>query len=705
MSTDDEGTGPRTLVAQPRLRGPVSELSRWAARPNTAAGVRAAVATVAPILAAHALGLEGASWAGLAGFVTTIADKGGAYRTRAETMGALALATALGGVLGALASGHPGVAIPVILVWATAGALLRAFGAGPGSIGTSMTIVFIVSLSAPVHGVSPVLERGAMLLAGSAVAMALSLFLWPIRAYRPARHAVADCWRALAVYADAVAAAEPRDFARFRGALEGARETLAATRRGRAGETGRGERLLMLAEAADRTFSATTALGGALDDADEPARDRGRAAAAAAAALAREVADAVERERQPGAPPPFPSPAPSADAPTWLDHLAETLRREAVLGWSAAAGVESGRRVQLPDAPPAARQPSPLDVLRGNLSFRSVTFRHALRVGVTAAGATALAHLLGVQRGYWITLTALIVLQPSAGATWVKGLQRIGGTVAGGIATAAILALVHDPGVMLGVVFVLAAAAVSVLQVNYGVYSALLTPTFVLLAETTAVDRHLPGIRVVNTLLGGALALVAARLLWPAPERLAFRGRLAEALRACGVYLRTAARAHAGAARRADADAARRQTGLSVLNAEESLQLVLWEGRRDDEGEAGMAALAYLRRLGEGANALAYAPPADAASASAVLAFGDAAEAALEGLAKSAESGEPSSEPQAGLHPPDLASATEAARLRALAEDLAALRRIVEREGQDISPGGPEDQRTASSSPVLRSPG
>ncbi|HEV7589356.1 MAG TPA: FUSC family protein [Longimicrobium sp.] len=680
MSTDDERSGPRPLVAQPRLRGPVSELSRWAARPNLAAGLRAAVATVAPVLVVHALGMEGASWAGLAGFVTTIADKGGAYRTRAETMGALALAAALGGVLGAAASGHPGVAIPVILVWATAGALLRAFGAGAGSIGTSMTIVFIISLATPVHGTAAVLERGALLLAGSLGAMALSLFLWPIRAYRPARHAAADCWRALAVYADAVAAGEPRDFARFRTALEAARETLAATRRGRPGETGRGERLLMLAEAADRTFSATTALGGALDAAEGPARERARAAAAAAATLAREVADAVERERQPGPPPPFPPAASTDGEPAWLDQLAENLRREAVLGWSAAAGVESGRRVHLPDAPPAAHTTSPLDVLRGNLSLRSVTFRHALRVGVTAAAATALAHLLGVQRGYWITLTALIVLQPSAGATWVRGLQRIGGTVAGGIAAAAILALVHDPMVLLGIVFVLAAAAVSVLQVNYGVYSALLTPTFVLLAETSAADRHLPGIRVVNTLLGGALALVAARLLWPAPERLAFRGRLAEALRACGAYLRTAARAHAGAARRADADAARRQTGLSVLNAEESLQLVLWEGRRDDEAEAGMAALAYLRRLGEGANAVAYAPPADAASAPAVLAFGDAAEAALGILAESAESGHGPSEPRPPLHPPDAPSATEAARLRAIAEDVAALRRIVERE-------------------------
>jgi uncharacterized membrane protein YccC len=540
-----------------------------------------------------------------------------------------------------------------------------------------MTIVFVISLSAPAHGVAGALERGALVLAGSVLAMALSLFLWPIRAYRPARRAVAECWRALARYADAVAAAEPRDFGGFRAALEAARGTLAATRRGRPGETGRGERLLMLAEAADRTFSATTALGGALDVDGSEASAGVRATAAAAAALARELADAVERERHPAPPPAFPEPGDAADP--WLVHLAGSVQREALLGWAAAAGVESGKRVRPADWAPAPETRSLAEVLRENLSFQSIPFRHALRVGVTAAAATALAHLLGVQRGYWITLTALIVLQPSAGATWVKGLQRIGGTMAGGIAAAAIGALVHDPRAMLGIVFVLAGLAVSVLQVNYGVYSALLTPTFVLLAEARAPDRHLAGIRVVNTLLGGALALAAARLLWYAPERLAFSGRLAEALRACGAYLRTAARAHAGAARRAETDAARRATGLAVLNAEESLQLVLWEGRADETAEMGMASLAYLRRLGEAANALAYAPRADADTGDAVLAFGDAVEGALEELAEHAASGAALAHP-AGLRPPGPPDAAEAARLAAIADDVAALRRIVARE-------------------------
>ncbi|HEX6749860.1 MAG TPA: FUSC family protein [Longimicrobium sp.] len=683
---------PEPHVAAPRLRGTARELARFAGRPNLAAGLRAAVATVLPMAVAGALHVDGASWLGLAGFSVAIGDKGGAYVTRARTMGALTLAIAVAGVLGGLAGERPGIAVPVVFAWAFAGALLRAFGAAPTSVGISSTITFVIALAAPAAGVGDALGRGGLLLVGGALALALSLFLWPIRAYRPARLALAACYRALAGYADAVAAAAPRDFGAFRTALEAARDTLAATRRGRPGETGRGERLLMLAEAADRTFAATAALGGATDvtpadPADEAALARAREAAAAAAVLARDLADAVERERTPGDPPPFPV-ATEPETETLAGRLAASLRREAMRAWEAAAGVESGRPVRLPESPPADPGPPVGEVLRENLTLRSVTLRHALRVGVTAAAATALAHVLGVERGYWVTLTALIVLQPSAGATWVKGLQRIGGTMAGGIAAAGIGALVHDPRALLLVTFVLACATASMLQVNYALYSALLTPTFVLLAEAAAPDRHLPMVRIANTLIGGALALVAARLLWPAPERLAFRGRLAEAVRACAAYVRVAARRHAGGATRAEADAARRATGLSVLNAEESLQVVLWEGRAGHAPEAGMAALAYLRRLGEAANALAYAPAAPDGAGDAVVSFGAEAGDALDGLAAAIET-EGRQVRIAELDVPPTPDPAVAQRLAVVSDVVVALERVLARGILEI-----ESQRT-----------
>jgi hypothetical protein len=98
-----------------------------------------------------------------------------------------------------------------------------------------------------------------------------------------------------------------------------------------------------------------------------------------------------------------------------------------------------------------------------------------------------------------------------------------------------------------------------------------------------------------------------------------------------------ATRRHAHAAARAEADDARRAAGLAVLNAEESLQLVLWEGRRDRAGEAGMAALAYVRRAAEAANALGYAPASRPEESAHVTAFGEEAGRALDEMADGLE--------------------------------------------------------------------
>src|SRR5436190_20899600 len=58
-------------------------------RPAYAAGFRAALATVVPLLAAQALKLTGGTWMSLAGFSGAIVDKGGADTTRAAAIAAL----------------------------------------------------------------------------------------------------------------------------------------------------------------------------------------------------------------------------------------------------------------------------------------------------------------------------------------------------------------------------------------------------------------------------------------------------------------------------------------------------------------------------------------------------------------------------------------------------------------------------------------
>jgi uncharacterized membrane protein YccC len=77
-----------------------------------------------------------------------------------------------------------------------------------------------------------------------------------------------------------------------------------------------------------------------------------------------------------------------------------------------------------PDLPvPLADPPEP--VWRG--------LYYALRTGLAAGIGTALGEILNIDRGWWITLTAIIVVQPDRSATLAKSLTRIIGTLIGAV--------------------------------------------------------------------------------------------------------------------------------------------------------------------------------------------------------------------------------------------------------------------------------
>ena len=84
-------------------------------RPAYAAGFRAALATVVPLLAAQAFSLTGGTWMSLAGFSGAIVDKGGAYVTRAAAIAALTGFGAVAVLIGAVASRE--LAIAVVLTF------------------------------------------------------------------------------------------------------------------------------------------------------------------------------------------------------------------------------------------------------------------------------------------------------------------------------------------------------------------------------------------------------------------------------------------------------------------------------------------------------------------------------------------------------------------------------------------------------------
>jgi uncharacterized membrane protein YccC len=194
--------------------------------------------------------------------------------------------------------------------------------------------------------------------------------------------------------------------------------------------------------------------------------------------------------------------------------------------------------------------------------------------------------------------------------------------VLGALIAAALGAYFHDPRAILVMATVFVACCVALLPVNYAAFSVFLTPTFVLLAEASAGDWSLAETRVLNTLLGGALALAGARFLWPSPERARFPAYGAAAVRANAAYLgvvidrfddRSTSASH-------EMRAARRAVGLATVNAEESLQRALTEAHGDQRPLApALACLAYTRRFTASVAALAIARHAADGTTRAIL--------------------------------------------------------------------------------------
>jgi uncharacterized membrane protein YccC len=642
-------------------------------RPAHAAGVRGAIATVLPLAIATMAGApEVGTWLSLGGFNAALSDRGGSYRSRAVVMGAVMAGTAAAIVLGSLGGRSIWIALPLTFAVAFVASLARVWGLPGVSIGGASLSTFVIALAYPSSSVEDAVTRGGFALVGGSWAMLLALLLWPLRPYRPARKAVAASYEALADFIDDMTNAigrtspasrpeVPVGSATVRGALEEARLVLTRLRRGRPGSTPRGEQLLILGDLVDQLFGHVVAVAESIETIRRAERDP-----AAQLVVLETLSMIVSTVRALGAgvlierdAPPIPlgwngdslravvaapdgSSAPVSDATIHYLHAAAILDRTARFAEAAVttanalsegrSSATSNRPSELPD-----EEPSPWMVVRAILTPESVILRYALRVAVVVSVAVLLAQLLDVKRGYWMTITVIVIMQPYTGATMTRALQRVIGTVLGGILTAVLGAYFQDPHAILVFSFVFAGACIALMPVNYAAYSVFLTPTFVLLAEASAGDWHLAGTRVLNTLLGGALALAGARMLWPSPESTRLPGYMARVLRANAAYLRIVAELFGDRSEAASVRirAARRQIGLATANAEESFQRWMAEHTGPSESIApAMTFLLYSRRFTASVASLSLARHTSSEPAESKLAtFADAARAVMDDMA------------------------------------------------------------------------
>ncbi|HYZ01070.1 MAG TPA: FUSC family protein, partial [Candidatus Binatia bacterium] len=271
------------------------------------------------------------------------------------------------------------------------------------------------------------------------------------------------------------------------------------------------------------------------------------------------LADAIERDRPPPALPPE-------------DREDDPLLAELRSGLSSARS----RFTRIP--------PGELSTQRGSLWARALEAAEHLLVGpegwLFAARLALCMSLAGIARelvplgrGYWVLLTTALVLKPDFGSVFARAIQRAAGTLVGVLIAAVLLGLLAPGPLLLACVPVFAALLPYAVRRNYGLFAAFLTPIAILLLDFGfPVDASIVGVRLLDTLLGCAIVLIAGYLLWPETWRVRLGGRVADAADLIADYLEAAF--GASAARRRQL---RRRTYSDLADLRVAMQRTLAE--------------------------------------------------------------------------------------------------------------------------------
>jgi uncharacterized membrane protein YccC len=462
----------------------------------------------------------------------------GAYRSRATVMIYAAVGMALSIFVGSLAGLSDLFSILTAALIAFLAGMFVALGPAATFVGLQCVVAVLVASGFPAEPRGAAL-RAVIVLGGGLVQTLLVVIVWPLQRFSAERTAIAAVYRSLAHYASGIhaadtAAPEPHT-------LAGTASPLADPQ-----PFARASDVLVfqaLFDEAERIRASLAALATRQRQLLEEHPTCVNALAEWSARLLLEIASALEGGREP-----------REEGPLWttlaacaeqLSHagLVESLLGQFRAAWRT-AGVLTGSAAQPTTrarVTPLRRRPPVRDAfttLRANLTLRSTAFRHALRVGLAVGMATSIYRLLHLPRGYWIPMTAVLVLKPEFHDTFARGVARIAGTIIGA-AVATLIVDVFSPGpaalTLLVLVFVWGCYAF--FQMNYAIFTICLTGYIVFLlmlsgvAEMTAATT-----RGLYTLEGGVLA-ICIYAIWPTWAAASVRTALATMLDTHSAYV------------------------------------------------------------------------------------------------------------------------------------------------------------------------
>lgn len=527
---------------------------------NPAEGWRAAVAVGVPLVLVLASGAYGMGWSIFAAFWTCLCVAPGSAAVQRRL---LALFVVLGTVVAFagswLASWGPTAALvagPVLVFLAI---MLPARIASANLVATLLGVVAVVAVGFPLPAAQAGVEALSFLL-GAGWAYALIHGLWRIDPHAPLDLATRAVMARLSdMAADLVATGlGPHRDAQWHGAHGEHRRTvrLALERLGGllplyAGEPpAQLEPWLRAHAAAETVFSALIALDHAFIRQEGQAQER--------LAAARVIHGGLKAWRR--MTPPALRTAPRAIA-RWITLIGyRRARLHGALVSGCLLALEQALAALIADHPPIAAPAPP----------RPVAPRAALRQALRQATGVLLvyfaARALDLGYPYWGSMAVVVVLQKGTRVTWMRALERICGSLVGGVGAALLLHVAWPAPLLAGLCIGLAALAIALRSVNYASFVVFLTVLFVTVTALLHPGEGIPMARIADNTVGSLVALLSVLTVWP-ERRAGFRATLQAALRANRAYLDTVV----NRAPLEQMQAARRAAGLASIELEIAL--------------------------------------------------------------------------------------------------------------------------------------
>ncbi|MEP7108761.1 MAG: FUSC family membrane protein [Ferruginibacter sp.] len=178
-------------------------------------------------------------------------------------------------------------------------------------------------------------------------------------------------------------------------------------------------------------------------------------------------------------------------------------------------------------------------LFRDNFSLSSSVFRHSLKMMITCVLGFMIVKFISYgHHSYWILLTIVFILKPAYSITKQRNIQRMAGTVAGGLIGIVLIATIQDRSILFALIVFFMIGTYTYQRLNYIVMVIFMTPYILILFRFLGLGFiNIVEERVLDTAIASVLAFFASYFLFPHWESKQLDAYMVSVLKANTSYL------------------------------------------------------------------------------------------------------------------------------------------------------------------------